>query len=205
MLQGLSYFPVSLYIATYTGAISDRLTATIVLSLFNSSAVVGQIILGHLTDRFPYPMIMVASAVGSALSAFFLWGFADAAIFLYFFAVIFGGLVCCHSLPGDKCTYVCIQSGGFSSTWPNAAVESVGGQVEYAVMSFAGTAFFKGISAVIGPVISGLLLQSGSGGQLGGGFGRFGYGAVEIFVGSCALATGVGSVAVAMARRRVLA
>ncbi|KAI0824006.1 MFS general substrate transporter [Trametes gibbosa] len=187
MLQGLSYFPVSLYIAAFTRALSDQLTATIVLSLFNSSAVVGQIILGHLTDRFPYPMIMVVSAVGSALSAFFLWGFADAAIFLYFFAVIFGGL-----------------SGGFSSTWPNAAVESVGGQVEYAGMSFAGTAFFKGISAVIGPVISGLLLQGGNGGTLGGGFGRFGYGAVEIFVGSCALATGVGSVAVAIARRRVL-
>lgn len=70
-------------------------------------------------------------------------------------------------------------------------------------MSFAGTAFFKGISAVIGPVISGLLLQSGNGASLGGGFGKFGYGAVEIFVGSCALATGAGSVAVAFARRRV--
>ncbi|EIW52382.1 MFS general substrate transporter [Trametes versicolor FP-101664 SS1] len=186
MLQGLSYFPVSLYIATFTRNVANQLTATIVLALFNSSAVVGQIIMGHLSDRFPYPSIMVFSAVGSALSAFFLWGFADAAIFLYFFAVIFGGL-----------------SGGFSSTWPNAAVESVGGQVEYAGMSFAGTAFFKGISAVIGPVISGLLLQSGNGASLGGGFGKFGYGAVEIFVGSCALATGAGSVAVAFARRRV--
>ncbi|OJT02208.1 hypothetical protein TRAPUB_7323 [Trametes pubescens] len=186
MLQGLSYFPVSLYIATFTRNVANQLTATIVLSLFNSSAVVGQIIMGHLSDRFPYPSIMVFSAVGSALSAFFLWGFADAAIFLYFFAVIFGGL-----------------SGGFSSTWPNAAVESVGGQAEYACMSFAGTAFFKGISAVIGPVISGLLLQRGNGASLGGGFGKFGYGAVEIFVGSCALATGAGSVAVAFARRRI--
>ncbi|KAI0373779.1 MFS general substrate transporter [Pilatotrama ljubarskyi] len=187
MMQGLSYFPVSLYIATYTRSVSNQLTATIILSLFNSSAVLGQIILGHLTDRFPYPAIMVVSAVGSALAAFFLWGFANAAIFLYIFAVIFGGL-----------------SGGFSSTWPNAAVESVGGQPEYAGMAFAGTAFFKGISAVIGPIISGLLLQTGKGSTMGGGFGRFGYGAVEIFVGSCALVTGVGSVAVAVARQQVL-
>ncbi|KAJ3016369.1 hypothetical protein NUW54_g819 [Trametes sanguinea] len=92
LLQGLSYFPVSLYIATFTRSLASQLTATVVLALFNSSAVAGQIILGHLSDRFPYPVIMVCSALGSALAAFFLWGFANAAIFLYFFAVIFGGL-----------------------------------------------------------------------------------------------------------------
>ncbi|KAI0330843.1 MFS general substrate transporter [Cubamyces sp. BRFM 1775] len=187
LLQGLSYFPVSLYIATFTKSLSSQLTATVVLSLFNSSAVVGQIILGHLSDRFPYPVIMVVSALGSALAAFFLWGFANAAVFLYFFAVIFGGL-----------------SGGFSSTWPRGAMESAGSQPEYAGMAFAGTAFFKGISAVIGPIISGLLLQAGNGSSMHGGFGRFGYGAVEIFVGSCALASGVGSMAVAFARQRVV-
>ena len=36
---------------------------------------------------------MVFSAIGSALAAFFLWGLADAAIYLYFFAVVFGSLV----------------------------------------------------------------------------------------------------------------
>lgn len=105
MLQGLSYFPVSLYIATFTRNVANQLTATIVLALFNSSAVVGQIIMGHLSDRFPYPSIMVFSAVGSALSAFFLWGFADAAIFLYFFAVIFGGLVSAFYLREKYSTY----------------------------------------------------------------------------------------------------
>ncbi|KAJ2985860.1 hypothetical protein NUW54_g10004 [Trametes sanguinea] len=80
LLQGLSYFPVSLYIATFTRSLASQLTATVVLALFNSSAVAGQIILGHLSDRFPYPVIMVCSALGSALAAFFLWGFANAAI-----------------------------------------------------------------------------------------------------------------------------
>ncbi|KAI8986278.1 MFS general substrate transporter [Trametes punicea] len=187
LLQGLSYFPVSLYIATFTRSISSQLTATVVLALFNSSAVVGQIVLGHLSDRFPYPVIMAVSALGSGLAAFFLWGFANAATFLYFFAVIFGGL-----------------SGGFSSTWPTAAVESAGEQPEYAGMALAGTAFFKGISAVIGPIISGLLLEAGKGSSMQSGFGRLGYGAVEIFVGSCSLATVVGSLAVASARHRVL-
>ncbi|KAI0672646.1 MFS general substrate transporter [Trametes maxima] len=187
LLQGLAHFPVSLYIATFTKNLSDQLTATVVLSLFNVSAVVGQIVIGHLTDRFPYPSIMAVSALGSALAAFFLWGFASTATFLYFFAVIFGGL-----------------SGSFSSTWPNAAIESVGNQPEYAGTAFAGTSFFKGISAVVGPIIAGSLLTAGKDQSLGGGFGRFGYGAVEIFVGSCALATSVGSVAVALVRQRVL-
>lgn len=93
LLQGLSQFPVALYIAMFTRSISDQFTATVILALFNASAVVGQVLLGHLTDRFPYPSIMFVSAIGSALSAFLLWGFANAAIYLYFFAVIFGTLV----------------------------------------------------------------------------------------------------------------
>ncbi|KAI0754563.1 MFS general substrate transporter [Daedaleopsis nitida] len=188
LMQGLSYFPVSLYIATFTSSLANKLTATVVLSLFNASAVIGQVVLGHLSDRFPYPSIMVCSAFGSGLAAFFLWGFADTAIYLYFFAVIFGGL-----------------SGGFSSTWTNAAAECAGSRPEYAGMAFSGMSFSKGVSAVVGPIISGLLLEAGKGSSLGHGFGRFGYGAVEIFVGSCALATGAGSVAVALARQRVVA
>ncbi|TFK93289.1 MFS general substrate transporter [Polyporus arcularius HHB13444] len=186
LLQGLSYFPVSLYIVTFTRTISDQITATVILALFNSSAVLGQVLLGHLTDRFPYPSIMVVSSIGSALGAFLLWGFANAAIYLYFFAVIFGCL-----------------SGGFSSTWTNAAAECAGNNPEYAGMAFSGLAFSKGVSAVVGPIISGLLLEAGKGASMSHGFGRSGYGAVEIFVGSCALATGVGSMGVALARRRV--
>ena len=99
LMQGLSCFPVSLYIATFTKSMSNQLTATIVLSLFNLSAVVGQVLLGHLSDHFPYPSIMAISALGSALSAFFLWGFASTAVFLYFFAIIFGTLVSTTSHP----------------------------------------------------------------------------------------------------------
>ena len=54
----------------------------------------------------------------------------------------------------------------------------------------------------MGPIISGLLLESGRGSSIGGVFGREGYGSVEIFVGSCAIATGAGSVLVAVMSRR---
>ena len=76
MMQGLSYFPVSLYIATFTKGLSNQFTATVVLALFNISAVAGQVTLGYFTDRLGYPVVMMGSALGSALAAFFLWGFA---------------------------------------------------------------------------------------------------------------------------------
>ena len=94
------------------------------------------------------------------------------------------------------------QSGGFSSTWTNSAAECAGSKPELIGLAFSGVSFVKGISAVIGPVISGFLLQAGGGITTGSGFGRFGYGAVEIFVGSCAFACGLGSIVIALARKQ---
>ena len=195
---------MSLYIASFTTALSTPFTATIVLSVFNSSAVGGQILLGHLSDRFPYPWVMFASAVGSSIVAFLLWGFARASIQLYFFAVIFGALVSVFVSvsysAGVERFY--LQSGGFSSTWPNAAFDCAGGKPEYTGIAIASTAIFKGISAVVGPILSGILLEAGKGSSIGGVFGREGYGFVEIFVGLCALATGAGSLLIAFTRQR---
>ena len=68
-------------------------------------------------------------------------------------------------------------------------------------MAFAGIAFAKGVSAIIGPIISGLLLEAGGSSSTSARFGRFGYGTVEIFVGSCAMATSISSLVVAATRR----
>ncbi|OBZ77439.1 putative transporter ESBP6 [Grifola frondosa] len=187
VLQGLSYFPVSLYIASFTKAISTSLSATVVLSLFNSSAVVGQIVMGHLSDRFPYPWIMVFSALGSGLAAFLLWGFSEAVGQIYAFVVIFGAL-----------------SGGFSSMWPAAAADCAGSHPELVGVTFSCTALVKGISAVVGPILAGVLLEAGKSSSMGGVYGRLGYGAVEIFVGSTAIASAVGSTAVAITRQSVM-
>ena len=60
-----------------------------------------------------------------------------------------------------------------------------------------------GLAAIIGPIISGILLESGKSSSIGssGSYGKFGFGPVEIFVGSCAMATSVSSLAVAATRR----
>lgn len=89
----MSFFPVSLYIAGFTTSIASTFAATIVLAIFNSSGVVGQIIIGYLSDRFSYPWIMFVSTLGSAMAAFLLWGFAHTLAQVFAFAILFGGLV----------------------------------------------------------------------------------------------------------------
>ena len=101
-MQGLSYFPVSLYITTFTRNVANQFTATVVLAVFNLSVVLGQIGLGHLTDRFSYPSVMFASSICSALAAFLFWGFASSAAYLYVFAVVFGALVRTPSPPDHR-------------------------------------------------------------------------------------------------------
>ncbi|EMD38972.1 hypothetical protein CERSUDRAFT_112686 [Gelatoporia subvermispora B] len=188
IIQALSYFPVSLYIATFTKSVGSPLSATIVLSLFNSSGVVGQILIGHLTDRFPYPWIMFVSAVGSGIAAFLLWGFANTLAQVFAFAIMFGGL-----------------SGGFSSVWPAAAADCAGSKPEHAGITFGSTALCKGVAAVIGPIISGILYEAGKASSSGPArYGSFGFGTVEIFVGTCAIATSIGSILVAATKNGTL-
>ncbi|TCD66437.1 hypothetical protein EIP91_001373 [Steccherinum ochraceum] len=185
LFQAMSYFPVSLYIAVFTAMLSTPLSATIVLSLFNSSGVVGQILIGWLTDRMPYPRIMFVSALASSVAAFLLWGFADTLGRVYAFAVVFGCL-----------------SGGFSSVAFAVSTDSAGANPEQSSMAMSAFTVVKGFAAILGPVLSGILLEAGKSSTFGGSYGKFGFGAVEIFVGSCAAATSISSLAVAATRPR---
>jgi len=130
---------------------------------------------------------MFVSASGSAIAAFLIWGFADTLAKVFAFAIIFGGL-----------------SGGFTSVWPAAAADTANSSPELTPITFTFFALLKGIAAIIGPILSGILLEAGKSSSFdsaGQSYGRFGFGGVEIFVGSCALATSFGSLAVAATRR----
>lgn len=91
--QALGHFPVTLYITTFTRGLTSALTATIILSLFNSCAVIGQIVLGWLSDRIHCTWVMFMSLCSSAIATYFLWGFANSSVQLYFFAILVGFLV----------------------------------------------------------------------------------------------------------------
>lgn len=119
MSQSFGYYPVPFYIPTYATAVGlSTSTGTIALAVFNLSTVVGtfhggvrctpclvmtdplfsrsclgQIVAGSLCNRMGYGLLMVVSSMGSALTAFIIWGFAHSAWALYLFAIVFGSIV----------------------------------------------------------------------------------------------------------------
>lgn len=97
-MHSMSYYSVSLYIATFAKILSSPFSASIVLAIFNSSTVVCQVVLGHMCDRFPYAWIMLASTLVSGISVFVLWGFAHTLGLLFAFAAVYGGLVRPHHI-----------------------------------------------------------------------------------------------------------
>ncbi|KZT07332.1 MFS general substrate transporter [Laetiporus sulphureus 93-53] len=188
VLQALSYFSVSLYIATYTKVMSTAFSASIVLALFNSSGVVFQVLIGHLCDRLPYTWIMFFSTLGSGLSVFLLWGFARTLPLVFVFAIIFGGLM-----------------GGYNSVGPIAAADCAGSKPEQSSIIWALSFALKGVASVVGPLVSGVLYSVGKSSPHASElrYGAYGFQAVEIFVGVCAVATSLSSIAVAATRGKV--
>ena len=93
-VQALGFFPVSLFIPTYTSSLSSAtLPSTIVLALFNAVSVVFFIMFGRICDSYPYPYVILASGIGSMLAALLLWGFASSLGWVFAFAAVFGGFV----------------------------------------------------------------------------------------------------------------
>ncbi|KZT07333.1 MFS general substrate transporter [Laetiporus sulphureus 93-53] len=187
-LQALSYNSVSLYIATYTKVISTAFSASVVLALFNSSGVVFQVLTGHLCDRIPYTWVMFVSTFAGGLSVFLLWGFARTLPLVFVFSVVFGGLM-----------------GGYNSVGPLAIADCAGSKPEQSSIIWALSFVFRGIASVVGPVVSGTLYDLGKASPHASelSYGAYGFQALEIFVGVCAVATSLSSIVVAATRGRV--
>lgn len=60
----------------------------------------GQIIFGHACDKMDYTHVIVFSGIGSALSAFLMWGFAKSIGMIFTFVIVFGGIVSIIVSPG---------------------------------------------------------------------------------------------------------
>ncbi|KAF4619928.1 hypothetical protein D9613_004669 [Agrocybe pediades] len=174
-VQSLGYFPVSLFIPTYTSTLSSAtLPSTITLALFNVASVISYVVFGRVCDSYPYPYVVFASGLGSALSAFLIWGFASSLGVVFAFSAVFGAF-----------------SGGFAAIWP-AAASDIGGSRDHitslAIGCFAGV---KGLGAIVGPIIAASLHDEGDYAQTA--YGGYGFRDVEIFVGSMATATSIGA------------
>ncbi|KAJ4478343.1 MFS general substrate transporter [Lentinula aciculospora] len=186
LVQALSYFPVSLFIPTYTASInSATLPTTIVLALFNVASVVCYALFGRLCDSYPYQYIILCSGVGSAFAAFFLWGFATSLALVFTFAIVFGGV-----------------SGGFSGVWLPAASAIGGTRNEITTLVFALLGAAKGIASIVGPVIAASLHNSHEQNSKTM-YGGFGFRKVELFVGSMAVGTVMGALGLTFSRRKL--
>lgn len=85
-----------------------------------------------------------------------------------------------------------------------AATDAANPNVEQAGMAASAATMLKGVAAVIGPIVSGILLEAGNSVSTGP-YGKFGFGPVEIFVGSCAVVGSMGSLAVLATRPHIRA
>jgi len=181
-IQAVAYFPVSLYMPTYTSALGlPIINGTLVLAVFNLASVIGQVVFGLLCDRLPYIRVIILSGVGAALSAYLLWGFAHTLSLIFLFVVVFGGL-----------------SGGFTSVWPSASSDIAG--PDYSNNIVLGCfSVAKGLAAIVGPLIATKLhdpnmLPVSSAGSNSKHFGGYGFTSVTLFVGGMMVATAAGGV-----------
>ncbi|KAF8755394.1 Major Facilitator Superfamily [Rhizoctonia solani] len=174
-IQALAYFPVSLYMAVYTVSLGlPALNGTLVLSVFNLSSIIGQIIFGHVCDIAPYQYVVIASGAGAALSAYLLWGFAHSLGLIFAFVIVFGSI-----------------SGGFGSVWPAASVDIAGSEQSAVSNVFGLLAMTKGVAAVIGPLIAAELYHPEQS-AMRGTYSGYGFKDVTLFVGSMMAATAAG-------------
>ncbi|KEP47903.1 MFS monocarboxylate transporter [Rhizoctonia solani 123E] len=185
-VQALAYFPVSLYMSVYTTSLGlPAVNGTIVVAIFNLAAVTGQVIFGHFCDVAPYPYVIIISGAGASLSAYLLWGFAHNLGVIFAFVIVFG-----------------LMSGGFTSIWPAASADIVGPEHQATVPNVFGVlGAWKGIAAVIGPVVAAALHHPDQS-SIRTAYSGYGFRDVTLFVGSMMLATAVGGVSSKFLSRR---
>ncbi|GHJ88134.1 hypothetical protein NliqN6_4536 [Naganishia liquefaciens] len=143
LMQGFGYFNVGLFLPRFTDTLDATLAAGL-LSAFNFSQVIAQILWGYLTDRMrPATAMAISSTIGCVLVVT-LWGFGGEVglPLLAPFAITFG-----------------LAAGGFSSMWSQSAHGIAGPDKELQTLLVAGWSIARAIGATVGPTIGATLYQ----------------------------------------------
>lgn len=144
------------------------------VSLFNGTLVIGTIVLGAQADRLHVTTVILVTAVGAGLSVFLLWGFAVSLPMLCAFSIVYG-----------------FFAGAYSTAW-SAMIMAVQESDPTADTGLVFGMFAAGRG--IGNLASGPLNEALLASQLWRGHGWLGYdtgyGALMVFVGVTALASG---------------
>lgn len=168
VLQGFAIYIPSIYLPTYATQVGlSRQVGALLLAALNIASTVGQVVFGHLSDRYNniFLLLFITTFV-SAAGAFCIWGFAHSVAPLLVFAIVWG-----------------FFGGSYVVFWPKFALLSKDPLFLYGLMAFG-----KGIGNVAsGPITSRLLSL-----PVSSGYGLGTYKQVIIYTGALLLASSAG-------------
>lgn len=191
MLQGLGYFIPAIYLPTFARSLlhassstsTSSLKSTTPLILLNTTSVLGQILLGSLSDSLNVTTVILISAIGTTIAVFVLWGLSSSSFpLLCIFGLAYG-----------------LFAGGFSATWPGILRElrrehrGTEAGLVIGLLSAGG-----GVESLSSGPLSEALLKARPWEELAGKAYENGYGGLIVFTGFSAALSGLG-----LAGRRV--
>ncbi|CEQ40786.1 SPOSA6832_02419, partial [Sporobolomyces salmonicolor] len=184
--SSLAYFPVSLYLPTYTVSLlhtTSLLRPNLVVGLFNAAASLGSTAIGYLSDR-SYPATVVLIGLSGTVVALGAWGTADTLSRVFGFAILFG-------FSSQICSAAARDVAGlslFSSTRPHFLPPSFArgtsplrANPHASTMIFCTFGIVRGIASIVGPMISTSLYKPDETDSARQAWGRFGFRDVIVF------------------------
>ena len=175
ILESLGFFIPNIYLPSYARSLGlTSVSGTVTVSLFNTTSVFSQVILGFLSDRLHITTVILISTVGATISVFLLWGFSTSLPLLCIFSLVYG-----------------LFAGGFTSTYTGSIKEVIRAddRAEQGLV-FGLLAAGRGIGSVVsGPLSEALLSERPWVGEGLLGYGT-GYGALIGFTGISAMLGG---------------
>ncbi|KAF2035087.1 MFS general substrate transporter [Setomelanomma holmii] len=175
IIQSMGFFLPGFYLPTYARSLgASHIQSTVTIILLNGAGFLGCLCMGMATDRFHVTNCLLVSSLGSAIGVFLLWGFSTSLAPLYIFSIVYGGFAGCQSSAWSAITRNTIER-----------KRSVDSGMVWACLS-AG----KGVGNLCSGPLSEALLHAGNW-SADMTYGS-GYGALIVFTGVTALASGWG-------------
>lgn len=185
-VSSLAYFPVSLYLSTYTVSIvgtENAFMPNLVVSIFNLAAMLGSNVTGYASD-YSNPWTVSAIGIAGGVVALSAWGTANTLPKVFGFAVLYG------------------FNSQICSCWGPAARDVAGANPQTSTTIFCLWGVVRGVASLIGPYISTSLFSESNRADEQG-WGRFGFQGVIIFVGLMSFVSSIGGVVLGYLRKRM--
>ncbi|GAA5932290.1 uncharacterized protein JCM15063_001181 [Sporobolomyces koalae] len=188
-VSSLAYFPVSLYLPSYTVSLlnsDDAFKPNLVVGIFNLAGMLGSNVTGYGSD-LSLPWTVSALGVAGGVVALSAWGTATSLGKVFGFAVLYG------------------FSSQICSCWGPAARDAAGANPQTSTAIFCIWGIMRGIASLVGPFVSTSLYNEEEAKTEGHAWGRFGFRKIIVFVGVMSFLSALGGVSLGYLRKRLAA